>query len=157
MLKKFLLVVLMSMASIGFAFAQVDANKADQAGLDGIKGIGPKMSQRILDERNKGGPFKDWNDLQSRVKGIKEKSAIRLSGAGLTVNGQPKNAASTAAVAPAILSASVTPAASAKPPGSSSQVVSNAPVARPVKPSPKITASGTVQAAPTDKNNDVKK
>ena len=81
----------------GIAFAQVDINKADQAGLDGIKGIGPKMSQKILDERTRGGNFKDWNDVQSRVKGIKEKSAIRLSSAGLTVNGQAKNGAPAAA------------------------------------------------------------
>ena len=97
MLKKFLLLVATCIASIGFAFAQVDVNKADQAALDGIKGIGPKMSQRVLDERKKGGDFKDWNDLQSRVKGIKEKSATRLSNAGLTVNGQSKNGAVPAA------------------------------------------------------------
>ena len=100
MLKKLLLVIASCIASIGFAFAQVDVNKADQAGLDGIKGIGPKMSQRVLDERKKGGDFKDWNDLQSRVKGIKEKSATRLSNAGLTVNGQSKNGV-VAAAAPA--------------------------------------------------------
>ena len=93
MLKKLLLLIGGCVVSIGFAFAQVDVNKADQAGLDGIKGIGPKMSQRVLDERKKGGDFKDWNDLQRRVKGIKEKSATRLSNAGLTVNGQSKNGA----------------------------------------------------------------
>lgn len=100
MLKKFLLVIAGCIASIGFAFAQVDVNKADQAALDGIKGIGPKMSQRVLDERKKGGDFKDWNDLQSRVKGIKEKSAARLSNAGLTVNGQSKNGVAPAEVTP---------------------------------------------------------
>lgn len=102
MLKKFLLVIAGCIASIGFAFAQVDANKADQAALDGIKGIGPKMSQRVLDERKKGGDFKDWNDLQSRVKGIKEKSATRLSNAGLTVNGQSKNGVAPTAVTPKV-------------------------------------------------------
>lgn len=96
MFKKLLLAFVTCAASIGFAFAQVDVNKADQAALDGIKGIGPKMSQRVLDERKKGGDFKDWNDLQSRVKGIKEKSATRLSNAGLTVNGQSKNGTSPA-------------------------------------------------------------
>ncbi len=100
MLKKLLLVIAGCIASIGFAFAQVDVNKADQAGLDGIKGIGPKMSQRVLDERKKGGDFKDWNDLQSRVKGIKEKSATRLSNAGLTVNGQSKNGVAPTDTAP---------------------------------------------------------
>ena len=74
---------------LGSAFAEVDVNKGDQAALDGIKGIGPAMSKRILDERKKG-DFKDWGDLESRVKGIREKSATKLSEAGLTVNGQPR-------------------------------------------------------------------
>ena len=91
MLKKLFLVAASFIACTGFAFAQVDINKADQAALDGIKGIGPSMSQKILDERKKGGDFKDWADVQGRVKGIKEKSAVRLSSAGLTVNGQSKN------------------------------------------------------------------
>ncbi|MGH8806524.1 MAG: ComEA family DNA-binding protein [Noviherbaspirillum sp.] len=99
MLKKLLLAMATLVASMGFAFAQVDVNKADQAALDGIKGIGPKMSQNILDERKKGGAFRDWTDLESRVKGVGEKSAVKLSDAGLTVNSQarPKAAASAAA------------------------------------------------------------
>lgn len=98
MLKKLFLVVASLVLSMGFAFAQVDVNKSDQAALDGIKGIGPTMSKRILDERKKGGDFKDWTDLETRVKGIGEKSAVKLSEAGLTVNGQPrsKTAASAA-------------------------------------------------------------
>lgn len=88
MYKKLLLAVAAFIATIGFAFAEVDVNKADQAALDGIKGIGPKMSKSILDERKKGGDFKDWNDLESRVKGIGEKNAAKLSANGLTVNGQ---------------------------------------------------------------------
>jgi len=90
MLKKLLLVVATLIATMGFAFAQVDVNKADQAALDGVKGIGPKMSKTILDERKKGGEFKDWADLESRVKGVGGKSSQNLSDAGLTVNGQPK-------------------------------------------------------------------
>lgn len=90
MLKKFLFAVAALTVTTGFAFAQVDVNKADQVALDGVKGIGPKTSKAILDERKKGGDFKDWNDLEGRVKGVGEKSAIRLSEAGLTVNGQPR-------------------------------------------------------------------
>lgn len=97
MLKKLLLAVVTLIASMGFAFAQVDVNKADQAALDGIKGIGPKMSKAILDERKKGGDFKDWGDLEARVKGVGEKSAVRLSDAGLTVNGQPRVGSGTSA------------------------------------------------------------
>jgi len=85
-MKKLLAALILS-AITTFAFAQVDVNKADQAALDGIVGIGPAMSKRILDERAKNGNFKDWPDLEQRVKGIGEKSAVKLSDAGLTVNG----------------------------------------------------------------------
>ena len=40
------------------AFAAVDVNKASQAELESIKGIGPSMSGKILDAR-KTGAFKD--------------------------------------------------------------------------------------------------
>jgi len=87
MLKKFLLGVAAFVATMGIAFAEIDINKADQAALDGIKGIGPATSKAILEERRKG-EFKDWSDLASRIKGIGDKKAAALSEAGLTVNGQ---------------------------------------------------------------------
>lgn len=96
MLKKMLFAIAMFVAATGLAFAQVDVNKADQVALDGIKGIGPKMSKSILDERKKGGEFKDWADFEERVKGVGEKSAIRLSDAGLTVNGQSRTGGASA-------------------------------------------------------------
>lgn len=99
MFKKLLLAVVTLMMTIGLAFAQVDVNKADQAALDGIKGIGPKTSKAIIDERKKGGDFKDWADFQKRVTGVGAKSAIKLSNAGLTVNGQPYPKASASASA----------------------------------------------------------
>lgn len=90
MIKKLLMAVVTLALSMGFAFAQVDVNKADAAALDGIKGIGPARSKQIIDERSKAGPFKDWGDFETRVKGIGAKSALRLSEAGLQVNGQSK-------------------------------------------------------------------
>ncbi|OFJ50037.1 DNA uptake protein [Janthinobacterium lividum] len=86
---------------MGFAFAQVDVNKADQAALDSVKGIGPSTSKAIVDERSKGGAFKDWADFESRVKGIGPKSAMKLSEAGLQVNGQAKSGAPAAPMAKA--------------------------------------------------------
>ena len=68
------------------AFAAVDVNKAPQADLESIKGIGPSLSERVLAERSKS-PFADWTDLQTRVKGIGPGNAARFSAAGLTVNG----------------------------------------------------------------------
>ncbi|MBG7621436.1 helix-hairpin-helix domain-containing protein [Herbaspirillum sp. AP02] len=99
MLKKTLLFMLSFFVATGLALAEVDVNKADQAALDGVRGIGPSMSRRILDERQKGGSFKDWSDLQARVKGIKDKAAAKLSANGLTVNGQAKAGASGEAAA----------------------------------------------------------
>ena len=84
MLKKILALtaLLFSLAS----FAAVDVNKANAAELDGIKGIGPSLSGKILKERSKGN-FKDWPDLMLRVNGMGEKSSAKLSAQGLTVNG----------------------------------------------------------------------
>lgn len=90
MLKK-LLVTATLLAAAGLAFAQVDVNKADQAALDSVKGVGPATSKRIIDERTKGGNFKDWADFEKRVKGINGKSAVKLSQAGLQVNGQARS------------------------------------------------------------------
>jgi competence protein ComEA len=92
MMKKFFLVAITFVLSLIFAssFAAVEVNKADQAGLDGIRGIGPSLSKAILAERDKGGPFKDWDDLENRVKGISDKNSVKFSNEGLVVNGQPK-------------------------------------------------------------------
>ena len=118
MLKKFLLACIAFVMTMGIAFADVEVNKADQAALDGVKGIGPTISKAIIAERTKNGDFKDWADLQKRVKGIGDKNSSKLSQAGLVVNGQAKAGASASATAsvPASASASAkaaTPAASA--------------------------------------------
>ena len=84
MIKHLLAALAMTIAS--GAFAAVDANKASEAELDGVKGIGPSLTSRILDERKKA-PFKDWNDMIVRVKGLGEGNAARYSAEGLTVNG----------------------------------------------------------------------
>jgi competence protein ComEA len=85
MIKQLLAVLALTFA--GSAFAAAEVNKATAAELDGIKGIGPALSGRILDERKKGA-FKDWNDLMARVKGVKEGAAAKYSKEGLTVNGE---------------------------------------------------------------------
>lgn len=83
MLKKIL--ALMAMLYAAACFAVVDVNKANAAELDSIKGIGPSLSGKILDERKKSS-FKDWNDLIARVKGLGKKNAVKFSSEGLTVN-----------------------------------------------------------------------
>jgi competence protein ComEA len=85
MLKK--LFVLFALFYAALSFAAVDVNKATAAELDGIKGIGPGISGKILDERKKG-TFKDWNDFITRVNGVGETNAAKFSAEGMTVNGQ---------------------------------------------------------------------
>lgn len=92
MLKKLLMLIAAGVLVVGNAFAGVDVNKGDQAALDGIKGLGPVKSKAILEERKKNGDFKDWADFEKRVKGIGEKSAAKLSEAGLTINGAARTA-----------------------------------------------------------------
>ena len=84
MLKKLLCVVAMLIAHA--AHGAVDANKADQEALESVRGIGPAVSQRILDERKKA-PFKSWGDFIGRVRGVGDVTAKRFSREGLTVNG----------------------------------------------------------------------
>lgn len=94
MLKKILAVVAMLYAAV--CFAAVDVNKASAAELDSIKGIGPGISTKILDERKKG-VFKDWADFVERVKGVGEGNAAKFSAEGMTVNGQAFKGAAPAA------------------------------------------------------------
>ncbi len=68
------------------AHASVDVNRATQAELESVKGIGPQMSTKILQARQHG-EFKSWADLAQRVNGIGSGHAARLSQAGLTVSG----------------------------------------------------------------------
>lgn len=84
MFKSFVGLLLALCASL--AFAAVDINKATQADLESVKGIGPSMSSKILDERKKA-PFKDWPDLIERVSGVGPGNAAKFSNNGLTVNG----------------------------------------------------------------------
>lgn len=85
MLKNLLLLSLLLFAAA--TFATVDLNKADVVALDGVKGIGPGLSARILDERQQR-QFIDWNDFIVRVKGMGRKKAAALSREGLTINGE---------------------------------------------------------------------
>lgn len=77
------------------AQAAVDVNKANQAELETVKGIGPGLSGKILDAR-KTGDFKNWTDLVNRVSGVGPGNAARFSQGGLTVNNVAFNAPAAA-------------------------------------------------------------
>jgi competence protein ComEA len=131
MLKK--LFAIMTMLYAAVAFAAVDVNKATAAELDGIKGIGPGISTKILDERKKGN-FKDWSDFVERVKGVGDGNAAKFSAEGLTVNGTSfKGAAPAAAAAPAAK-------ADSKPAAAATPAPAAAPAAKEEKKDPKAEA-----------------
>jgi competence protein ComEA len=90
MLKRILAFILMLSAAM--AMAAVDVNKATDAELDSVKGIGPVTSKLIISERKKG-EFKSWQDFIDRVKGVGEARAAKLSAEGLTVGGATYTAA----------------------------------------------------------------
>ena len=112
MFKKIVAVSAMLFAAA--SWAAVDANKATEADLDGLKGVGPALSKRIIEARGQG-DFKDWADFMSRVKGVKEKAASKLSEEGLTINGQPFGAQAPADKVSKSDAKKVAPAASQAP------------------------------------------
>ncbi|HEY2978913.1 MAG TPA: helix-hairpin-helix domain-containing protein [Burkholderiaceae bacterium] len=95
MIKSVLAGLLVTFALSGLA-AAVDANKATRAELESVNGIGPSIAERILDER-RNGPFKDWQDMIDRVKGVSGSNAAKFSAEGLTVNGRSYRGATAAA------------------------------------------------------------
>ena len=98
--------------SLVAAFAAVDVNKGTEAQLDSIKGIGPATSKQIVAERKKA-EFKNWDDLISRVKGLGDKTAAKLSEGGLTVGGASYKPSAAAPAAATTAAPAPKPAASA--------------------------------------------
>ena len=81
--------LLCGLALLTFGAQATELNLANQAELEQLKGIGPQLGQRILDERARQGPYADWADFQRRLKGVGPATAQRLSANGLRVAGQP--------------------------------------------------------------------
>ena len=134
MLKKILALVTMLYAAL--SFAAVDVNKGTAADLDGIKGIGPGISGKIVDERKKGN-FKDWNDFIERVKGVGEGNAAKFSAEGLTVNGAGFKGATAAPAAKADAKAAAKPAATAAAAPAAKEEKKDAKAAKDAKPAAK--------------------
>jgi competence protein ComEA len=114
--------------SAGFA-AAVEVNSADQAALESVKGIGPVHAKAIIDERTKNGPFKDADDLATRVKGIGTKSVTNLEAAGLTINGSstPPTGAKPATKAGSTATSKAAPAATTAAPATAATTTPAAP------------------------------
>ena len=55
----------------------VNVNTASAAEFEALPGIGPKLAARIVDYRQKNGPFKKIEDLMN-VQGLGEKNFLKL-------------------------------------------------------------------------------
>jgi competence protein ComEA len=60
------------------AAVRIDVNRASQAELSALPGVGPSLARRIDDERRRGGPFAAPEDLR-RVPGIGPVAVARLT------------------------------------------------------------------------------
>lgn len=85
-MKKLLALLVSFVVFCGTSFA-VDLNKATQAELEALKGIGEVKAKAIVDYRTKNGPFKSADDLD-KVKGV-GKGIIAKIGGDLTIDGKP--------------------------------------------------------------------
>lgn len=75
-------------AAASAAATIVNINTASAAEFEALPGIGPKTAARILEYRQKNGPFKKIEELMN-VRGLGEKNFLKLKGQ-LTV-GAPKS------------------------------------------------------------------
>jgi competence protein ComEA len=74
--------------------APININTATQAQFESLPGLGAKVAERILEYRQKNGPFKKVEDLMN-VKGIGEKSFLKLK-PFLTITQKTEPAAASA-------------------------------------------------------------
>ena len=137
------------------AFAAVDVNKATQAELESVKGVGPAIAGKILDERKKGA-FKDWADLVNRVDGVGETNAAKFSAEGMTVGGAAFKGAAPAAKKddkPAAKAAAPAAAPTASTPAAPVAAATPAakPEAKPAAKDEKKTAASAPASAPAAK------
>ena len=90
-----LFVSLLLICSAGFA---VDLNKATQAELEALKGIGAVKAKAIIDYRTKNGPFKSADDLD-KVKGVGKGIIAKIAG-DVTIDGKALGTPTTTEKAP---------------------------------------------------------
>jgi competence protein ComEA len=86
-MSRYFLYVGLTLAFLSPAMA-LDINQASEAELDGLRGIGPPFTRRLMAARAQH-PFEDWSDLMQRVSGMGPRVAQSLSDQGLTVQGLP--------------------------------------------------------------------
>ncbi len=63
--------------TLGEEIPKIDLNTATLSQLNGLPGIGPVIAERILELREKSGPYKRIEDLMN-IRGIGEKKFLKL-------------------------------------------------------------------------------
>ena len=151
MFKRFLAVLAALFAAA--AFAATDVNKATQAELEAVKGVGPAIAAKILDERKKGA-FKDWTDFVDRVKGVGEGNAAKFSAEGMTVGGAAFKGVAAAPAAKKDDKLAAKPAAAAP---AAAPMAAKAEAKPAMKEETKVAAKDTKPAAAKDDKKAAKK
>ncbi len=72
-----LILLLLAPLALGDESPKIDLNTATLSQLKGLPGIGPVIAERILELREKSGPFKRIEDLMN-IRGIGEKKFLKL-------------------------------------------------------------------------------
>jgi competence protein ComEA len=133
-MKKLVLILAAILAFGVNAFAAVDVNKATQAELEAVKGIGPAKAKAIINHRTKNGPFKSAEDLD-KVKGIGKGTLSKIA-PEITLDGKPLSIPAVG-VSDKGKKAADKPAAAAPAPAAAAQT--KAPDVKEVKPEDKPT------------------
>ncbi|MCS7102242.1 MAG: DUF655 domain-containing protein [Burkholderiaceae bacterium] len=84
----------MLVAALPAVAQALELNEASRAQLEQLDGLGVAMTDRILAERAKA-PFRDWEDLARRVKGMRGARSEQLQRQGVTVNGAAGQSSTT--------------------------------------------------------------
>jgi competence protein ComEA len=58
---------------------KMDLNTVTAEDLDLVPGIGPSMARKIIEEREKNGPFSSFDDVDERVKGVGPSTIMKLA------------------------------------------------------------------------------
>jgi len=72
-----LLIGLMIAPGLAVAVDKVNINTADKEALSSLSGVGPVTAGRIIEYREKNGPFKNIDEI-TKIKGIGEKTFQKI-------------------------------------------------------------------------------
>ncbi|HEU4622767.1 MAG TPA: DUF655 domain-containing protein [Burkholderiaceae bacterium] len=69
----------------------VDLNHASRSDIERMPGVGVTSAERILQERERAGPFASWDDFQQRVPGFRDRKIEALKKFGVTIASEARD------------------------------------------------------------------